>query len=92
MFDEHRSEPRLPIDLPLKLDGGAQGIARNISPTGIYIELRGSAPGATTVRVEMEVPGEGMTFRGHGKIVRMDHREDVTGIAVHLDDAKLELA
>jgi hypothetical protein len=92
MFDEHRREPRLDIDLPLKLGDGAQAIARNISPSGMYIELRGNRTPDGTIRVEMEVPGERMTFRGQGKIVRMDHGDDVTGIAVHFDDAQLQLA
>lgn len=91
MFEEHRREPRQPVDLPLRLDGGTEGVARNISPSGIYIEILGREPNGTTIVVEMNVPGEGMTFRGRGKIVRMDHRDERTGIAVRLDDAKLEL-
>ena len=92
MFDEHRREPRLPIDLPLKLGDGMQGVGRNISPSGMYIELRGAQPQDGTILVEMEVPGEKMTFRGMGKIVRMDHLEECTGIAERFDDAQLQLA
>jgi hypothetical protein len=92
MFEEHRQDPRHPIDLPLRLGDGAQGVARNISSSGMYIEIRGRKPQEPTILVEMDVPGERMKFRGQGKIVRMDHLDDVTGIAVHLEDAKLELA
>lgn len=92
MFEELRQEPRQPIELPLKLGDGAEGVARNISPSGMYIEVPGVQPQATTIVVEMNVPGEGMTFRGRGRIVRMDRREAHTGIAVHLEETKLELA
>ena len=92
MFDEHRREPRLPIDLPIKLGDGMEGMGRNISPSGMYIELRGSRPQEGTILVEMDVPGEQMKFRGQGKIVRMDHLEEFTGIAVRFDDAELQLS
>ena len=92
MFEELRQEPRQAIDLPLRLADGSEGVARNISPSGMYIEIRGHHPQAPHVSVEMEVPGERMTFRGHGRIVRVDHRDDVTGLAGHIEEATLEPA
>jgi hypothetical protein len=90
MFTEHRHDPRQSIELPIRLSDGSEGVVRNISPSGMYLEVRGDRPGEGTVCVEMEVPGERMTFRGLGRIVRMDHRDGVTGIAVRFDDAKLQ--
>lgn len=92
MFEELRREPRQPVDLPLKITDGAPGVARNVSPSGMYIEIRGQRPEETKIAVEMDVPGERMTFRGHGRIVRMDHRDGVTGIAVHFEGAELQPA
>ena len=92
MFDEHRREPRQDLDLPIRLGDGGAGVARNISSTGMYFEIRGERPGDEVVSVEMDVPGESMTFRGQGRIVRMDHRDGLTGIAVRFEDAQLQLA
>ena len=92
MFDEHRREPRQHLDLPIRLGDGGAGIARNISASGMYLEIRGQRLGQESVSVEMDVPGERMTFRGQGRIVRMDHRDGLTGIAVHFEDAQLQLA
>lgn len=89
MFTEHRNDPRQNIELPVRLGDGSEGVVRNISPSGMYLEIRGNRPGQGTLCVEMEVPGERMVFRGEGHIVRMEHHDGLTGIAVHFDEAKL---
>lgn len=90
MFNEQRLDPRQAVELPVRLGNGSEGIARNISPSGLYLEIRGEAPDEPMIYVEMEVPQEKMTFRSHGRIVRMDHREGLTGIAVRLEEPQLE--
>jgi hypothetical protein len=89
MFDEHRHDPRQSIELPIRLGDGSQGVVRNISPSGMYLEVHGNTSGNGSISVEMEVPGERMVFRGQGRIVRMEHHDGLTGIAVRFDDAKL---
>lgn len=90
MFTEHRLDPREDVDLPVRLGDGSRGIARNISPSGLYLEIRGEPPETPQIYVEMDVPGERFAFRSHGTIVRMDHRPGMTGIAVRLEEPQLE--
>jgi hypothetical protein len=90
MFEEHRQDPRQAVDLPIRLGDGSTGVARNISPSGMYLEIRGQAPGDPLIYVEMDMPGEGMSFKSHGKIVRMDHGDGRTGIAVRLEEPHIE--
>ena len=89
MFEEHRVEPRQPIEAPLRMDG-TEAIARNISPSGMYVEIRGDRPVDGTVIIEMEWPEEHLRFRAQGRIVRMEHRDGLTGIALKLESPQLE--
>ncbi|MEJ6022527.1 PilZ domain-containing protein [Ramlibacter sp. PS4R-6] len=90
MFTENRHDPRQSVELPIRLGDGSEGVARNVSPSGLYLEIRGQPPEEPMIFLEMDVPGEGFTFRSHGKVVRMDHRDGVTGIAVRLEEPHLE--
>lgn len=90
MFTEQRNEPRQPINRPVKLTGGEDAVVRNISPSGMYLEIRGSAPQQGSIVIEMTLPEAGMKFTARGQIVRMEHREGLTGIAVKLEAPQLE--
>ena len=90
MFTEHRLDPRQSVELPVRLGDGSQGIARNISPSGMYLEIRGEPPADPLIYMEMDVPGEHLAFRSHGRIVRLEHGPGFTGIAVRLEEPQLE--
>lgn len=89
MFLEQREDPRHAVELPLKLGDGSEAVARNISASGMYIEIRGDRPANGTIFVELDVPDTGMRLSASGHIVRLEHREGVTGIAVRLESPQL---
>jgi hypothetical protein len=91
MFEEQRHEPRETLALPVKLTGGARAVTRDISPSGMYLEIRGN-PGELdgALFFEMHLDEAKMKFTSEGRIVRVDQHEGFTGIAVKLVSPKLE--
>lgn len=90
MFVEHRAEPRESVALPLKLGDGSSAVTRDISPSGMYLEVRGEQQIGGTVFFEMSLEDVRMKFSAEGQIVRLEHRHGVTGIALRLRSPKLE--
>ena len=89
-FVEHRTEPRERLALPLKLGAGAHGLTRDISPSGLYFEIRGDHDLSGTLFFEMDLAEAKVKFTAEGRIVRIEHREGCTGIAVKLLSPRLE--
>lgn len=89
MFVEQRAEPRESVALPLKLADGSAAVTRDISPSGMYLEIHGDHQLGGTVFFEMDLEDARMKFMAEGRIVRLDHRDGRTGIAVKLVDPKL---
>ena len=89
-FVEHRSEPREALVLPVRLGDGSEALTRDISPSGMYFEIRGDPGLRGTLLLEMEFGEANMKFSAEGRIVRIEHREGCTGIAVKLLSPKLE--
>lgn len=90
MFTEQRVEPREPLALPLKLGDGSSAVTRDISPSGMYLEIRGDHQIGGTVFFEMDLADAKMKFTAEGQIVRLEHRDGVTGVALRLVSPKLE--
>jgi hypothetical protein len=90
MFLEQRAEPRESLALPLKLGDGATAVTRDISPSGMYLEIRGDHTMGGTVYFEMDLAEARMKFTAEGHIVRLEHREGLTGVAVRLVHPHLE--
>jgi hypothetical protein len=91
MFEEHRSEPRESLALPVKLIGGGEAVTRDISPSGMYLEIRGDSDfGDSTLFFEMHLEEARMKFTAEGKVVRVEHLDGRTGIAVKLVSPRLE--
>ena len=89
-FLEHRIEPRERLALPLKLGDGAQGVTRDISPSGLYFEIHGAPDLSGTLYFELALDEARMKFTAEGRIVRIEHREGCTGVAVQLVSPRLE--
>ncbi|HTH77452.1 MAG TPA: PilZ domain-containing protein [Ramlibacter sp.] len=91
MFEEHRREPRESLAMPVKLAGGVDAITRDVSPSGMYLEIRGN-PGEIegALFFEMHLEEAKMKFTSEGRIVRIEQHDDFTGIAVKLLSPKLE--
>jgi hypothetical protein len=91
MFEEHRTEPRERLALPIKLGDGLRAITRNISPSGLYFEIEGERLMDGLVDFEMQLAEAGMRFTAVGEIVRVEHHLGKTGVAVRLMAPRLEL-
>lgn len=89
-FIEHRTEPREPLALPLRLGEKLRGMTRDISPSGMYLEIRGDHELGGSVMFEMDIEEANMRFTSEGRIVRVEHRDGCTGIAVKLVSPRLQ--
>jgi hypothetical protein len=90
MFKEQRTEPRERLALPLRLRDGSQAITRDISASGLYFEMDGDHNVDGLLDFEMELPDLHMKFTAVGRIVRVEHRPGITGVAVKLMSPRLE--
>ncbi|HSV35896.1 MAG TPA: PilZ domain-containing protein [Ramlibacter sp.] len=90
MFVEQRTEPREKLALPLKLGDGCSAVTRDISASGMYLEISGELQLTGTVVFEMYLADAHMKFTAEGDIVRIEHRAGVTGVAVKLRTPRLE--
>jgi hypothetical protein len=91
MFEEHRAEPRESLALPLKLGDGCSAVTRDISASGMYLEIAGEHEMTGLVVFEMHLTHARMKFTAEGEIVRVEHKAGHTGIAVKLRTPRLEL-
>jgi hypothetical protein len=89
-FVENRTEPREPLALPLELGQGLRGMTRDISPSGMYLEIRGDHELGGTLVFEMRVDEANIRFTSEGRVVRVEHYEGCTGIAVKLLSPRLQ--
>jgi hypothetical protein len=90
MFVEQRVEPRESLALPLKMGDGSAAVTRDISASGMYLEIRGEHQIGGSVFFEMDLDDLRMKFTAEGQIVRIEHSEGKTGIAVKLRSPRLE--
>jgi hypothetical protein len=90
MFIEQRIENRESVALPLRLGDGINAVTRDISPSGMYLEIRGDAEIGTKLFFEMDLADARMKFTAEGHVVRLEHRDGFTGIAVKLVSPRLE--
>lgn len=90
MFKEQRVEPRERLALPLRMGDGSHAVTRDISASGLYFEMDGEHEVTGLVDFEMELPDLHMKFTAVGRIVRVEHRHGITGVAVKLLSPRLE--
>lgn len=89
MFIEHRVDAREPLALPLKM-GDHAAVTRDISASGMYFEMRGCHDLGGPVMFEMDLADAHIRFSAEGEIVRIEHTDGKTGIAVRLLSAHLQ--
>jgi hypothetical protein len=89
-FEEQRTNPRESLAVPLKLGGGTVAVTRDISATGLYFEIKGRHVIEGPLDFELQLPEARMKFTSIGEIVRIDHSDDMTGVAVRLLSPRLE--
>jgi hypothetical protein len=92
MHQAHRSEERVSMHLPVNLQGGATGITRDLSASGIYfetdIEPIQASPLAFTV--EFQSGDSGMTLRCQGQVLRVERLGARIGVAARILESRLE--
>jgi hypothetical protein len=90
MFTEQRGEPREAVALPLKLGDGSAAVTRDISPSGMYLQIHGNPDLGGTLLFEMDLQDVHMKFTAEGRVVRLERCDGFTGIAVRLHSPRLE--
>lgn len=90
MFIEQRVEPRESLALPLKLGDGQTAVTRDISASGMYLEMGGCHEMGGPVLFQMDLTDARLRFVAEGEIVRIEHGDGKTGVAVRLLSARLQ--
>jgi hypothetical protein len=90
MFVEQRIEPRAAMSLRLRVGAGTDAVTRDISPSGLYFEVAGCHEFEGLLFFEMDLEESHMKFTAEGTIVRIEHHDGVTGVAVKLVAGRLQ--
>lgn len=92
MLSEHRTSPRETLELPVALKSGQNGVTKNISASGVLIELDKVQQIGSTVDFEicLDTPDGPVKLVAHGKVVRVTELGTRTGVAVQLVESRLE--
>lgn len=77
-FRERRQAPRLPIAIPVELEGG-RGLTRDVSLSGVYFETDRSLVVGEQVRLTLVMgrlsPDHPFRLQCGGRVVRVERRE-----------------
>ncbi len=90
MFIEQRTEPREALALPLQLGDGCSAVTRNISASGMYLEITGMHPIKGFLFFEMQLSASRMKLTAEGEVVRVEHHDGNTCIAVKLRTPRIQ--
>ena len=74
----NRVEKRVSAMLPVNLEGGAIGLSRDVSASGIFFEIDiDNAPDSLiNFTLEFEGPGGGMTLKCKAQVLRVERLQD----------------
>ena len=88
-----RREERVPTELPVRLDEGASGVAKNVSASGVFFETSGDhAPGSEiSFVIELDGPEGKLELNCKGRIVRVEQRDGKVGVAAKIIDSNMRL-
>lgn len=92
MGDEHRTQAREQVELPMKMNSGAWGVTQDISATGLFF-LTDSAQrvgGLIEVEIALDTLSGPMRLKAQGQIVRIESRGERTGVGVKVLSSRLE--
>ena len=86
---DKRREQRVAAALPVDV-GGAAGIARDVSASGMFFETDASyAIGSPiSLALDLDTPWGKVMFKCQGKIVRLESRDQKVGVAVQFTGSK----
>jgi hypothetical protein len=96
MKNEHRTETREQIAVPVWLADGATGTTRNLSASGLFFETGAARQVGSQIElsIDLGIDGRPLFFRGRGQVLRVAPLgigvlvaiNDVGYVAVALDD------
>lgn len=86
--NDKRREKRVSAALPVDL-GGAAGIARDVSASGMFFETDASYAIGSPISLafDLDTPWGKVMFKCQGKIVRLESRDQKVGVAVQFTGA-----
>lgn len=92
MNPEQRLDPRLDITLPVKLADGATGSTRDVSVSGLFLEIDTQQEVGNSVALEVDIslPTGNFKLKTEGVIVRIEPSGQRTGIAIKLINSQLQ--
>ncbi len=88
MVNDRRLSPREDFALLVELDGESSAVMRNLSASGLYLEVLGMYRPEGLVKFEIET--DRLKFVAHAEVVRLDYRPSTTGVAFEFACAKLK--
>ncbi|WP_180683690.1 PilZ domain-containing protein [Tepidicella baoligensis] len=94
MFSDNRSSIRETVELPARLADGREGWTKNISATGVLLELDGNSPldSEVSFEIHLETSVGPLKLVARGQVVRVQPNGNRKGIAVQLVTSRLEPA
>lgn len=92
MAELRRAQQRVSAALPVKVEGRATGITRDISPSGIYFEtdVEMTSGSAIHFSLEFDNPSGKLLLECSGEIVRVERAGGKVGIAAKIVESRLE--
>ena len=92
MGSERRRADRMPVRIPVKLDGG-EGVTRDANSTGVYFETAVNCVPYTKIAFSLKFENLGcpvMVWDCMGRVVRVEQRGAKQGVAVQIVDFNLQ--
>jgi hypothetical protein len=94
MARNSRKFDRVNASLPIKVDHGAAGTTRNLSPTGLYFVLDSGLEIKQTITftLDFDTPTGRLQLNGTAEVVRVEDAHGKTGIGARIVESRLERA
>ena len=92
MAELRRAQQRVSAVLPVKVEGRAAGVTRDISPSGIYFETDQEMADGGTIHftLEFDNPSGKLLLECSGEIVRVEKAGGKVGVAAKIVESRLE--
>ena len=87
-----RSQERVSTTVPVKLEGGAKGVTRDVSPTGIFFETDEDMSNSSVIHftLEFDNPSGKLLLKCRAEIVRVEKGNGKIGVAAKIIESQLE--
>lgn len=92
MRHDQRSEPREPVALPVTSRHGDIGVTRDISASGLFLQVDGLQAIGSLIDLEiaLDTPGGPMRLHATGEVVRVEVNDGKTGVGLRFVASRLE--